>query len=198
MDTPEKNDLPAYTVEQIEEMSIRMASKFHKSVLQYTDNWGRVQEHLQDLAGAFVMGALTATAKLEPGRTGARSYQWKSGRGEILHALRELRREYQREEVSLSVELENDGEGEEVDCLADVIANEKSENPYQVFSEKIDNAAAVDALQGLSERDRYILNARHVEGRQVKEIAVELGLSEGRISQIESAARETLRKQLVA
>lgn len=54
-----------------------------------------------------------------------------------------------------------------------------------------------DALEGLPERERYVLESRYLGGRRLREVADTLGISVSRASQLEQRALERLRARLV-
>jgi RNA polymerase sigma factor (sigma-70 family) len=191
--------LPAYTMEQITDIAVREASKMIETVQRYETRYERVAEHLEDLAGAFVLGALEATKKINPEISGGRGYQYSSGRGKMLHRLNEIKAETSSDAVSLQTVI-GDGEegGGEETTLANTLEDEKSDNPAALLWDSIDREAAGRLLSLLDEKQRAIMVARYVEDKPQYQVAEEMGLSAGRISQIESEAKEIMRKAWAA
>ncbi len=66
----------------------------------------------------------------------------------------------------------------------DLLADHKAVDPADAADRSIAMAEMREAFRGLDERDQKLLFLRHHEGLKVKEIAVVLGISEGRISQL--------------
>lgn len=185
--------LPPYTLQELEDMSIRVAQKHSGGLQLFTVRTDILREHVEDMAGAFMLGALSATKRIEPGRAGARSLQFLNGRAEMYRARKRIYREYMERDISLSAEY---GDEEAGDCLtlADTMADEKSENPLTTFYGRENANAAEEAIRQLPERTQRILVGKYIDGKTGAEIAKELGISEGRVSQIESEARETLKR----
>jgi RNA polymerase sigma factor (sigma-70 family) len=164
----------AYTVEQIQDIAVREASKMVQSLRNYTGREDFIQEYHADLSGAFVMGALTATAKLDPERNGNRSFQWKSGNGAMLDRLNEIKAEYSERMPSIHAEIGGDDEGES-DSLIDAIADEKSENPAEAFGLKLNCEALREAMALLTEEQKAVMLARYVDGLTTEATAEALG-----------------------
>ena len=188
-----------YTQEEIIRLGFSEAMRYKEKLADFAHDYERVGALLDELAGAFVEGALSATGKIETGREGARSYQYTSGKGNLIRRFKGICQEstWKRSmgglaDVSLSAETE--GEEETEGRVSDNYADPKAEDPAEVFGKGIDNAAAVEALQALPERTRQILIARYIDGKTGEQVAEETGLTSGRISQIEKAARETLQR----
>ncbi len=68
---------------------------------------------------------------------------------------------------------------------------DKSEN-----SDNIMNLALKEAMKGLNNREREILDKRYIIGKTQMEIAEDLGISQAQVSRIEKGAINTLRKVL--
>ena len=66
-----------------------------------------------------------------------------------------------------------------------------------INDEDIETSMSVkDAINDLSKREKYIIDARYVSGKTQMEIAEELGISQAQISRIESCAIKSLKKVL--
>lgn len=59
-----------------------------------------------------------------------------------------------------------------------------------------ENAAIKSALQGLSDRERKIINLRYYEGKTQTEISKEIGLSQAQVSRIEKNALLYIKKEI--
>jgi RNA polymerase sigma factor for flagellar operon FliA len=69
--------------------------------------------------------------------------------------------------------------------------------PDEAFLQENSAVVAAARMETLPTRTRRILRAIHVEGMTLKQVGVELGVSESRISQIHTAAVASLRDSLV-
>ena len=58
------------------------------------------------------------------------------------------------------------------------------------------NMSIKDAINDLTTREKYIIDARYVTGKTQMEIAEELGISQAQISRIEEGAIKSLKKVL--
>lgn len=185
--------LPPYTMQELEDMSIRVAQKHSAGLQMFTTRTDILREYVEDMAGAFMLGALSATKRLEPGRAGARSLQFLNGRAEMYRARKRIYREYMERDISLSTEIGDGEDGEEIN-LSDTMEDAKSENPVAVFFGQENANAAEEVIRKFPERTQRILVGRYIDGKTGAQIAQELGISEGRVSQIEKEARETLKR----
>ncbi len=59
----------------------------------------------------------------------------------------------------------------------------------------IENIALREAIKGLSQRERKIINMRFYAGKTQSEIASEIGISQAQVSRLEKGALEQIRKQ---
>ena len=101
-------------------------------------------------------------------------------------------------DTSLNVSLNEDGEGQWQDSLAD-------NGPLQdeVFAETqervVRRAMLVEAMESLSDREKHILTERRLidEPRTLEELSQEFGVSRERVRQIEVRAFEKLQKAMM-
>ena len=104
--------------------------------------------------------------------------------GEIANALDAM-----RSPVSIYEPIYSDG-GDTI-YLCDQIASRDS------FNKDLDIDIAVnDAINDLSDRERYIIEERYITGKTQMEIAEELGISQAQISRLEKSGIETIKKTL--
>lgn len=188
--------LPPYTKEQIEEIAVREASKMIPSLQMYETKYHRIEEHLEDLAGAWVIGALEATKKIDPAneKSGGRGYQFASGRGIMLNRLNEIKAELSCEDISLYQIIGGGEEDGEEGTLLETIEDTKSDNPETALFDKIDQERAYALLDRLTEQQMTVMVSRFVDDKTQEEVAKEMGLTTGRVCQIESEARGIMRR----
>jgi RNA polymerase sigma-32 factor len=101
-------------------------------------------------------------------------------------------------DTSLNVSLSEDGEGQWQDALAD--DGPLQDEVYADRQERISRRAMlVEAMDGLSERERQILTERRLvdEPKTLEELSQEFGVSRERVRQIEVRAFEKLQKAMV-
>lgn len=106
------------------------------------------------------------------------------------------------QEISLDTQIDDDGE-ESFNPIAylESDAPEPSEYLAEQQSEKLQSAALNNALMGLDDRSRRILEARWLgEGRTstLHDLAAEFGVSAERIRQIEQKAMQNVKKMMLA
>jgi RNA polymerase sigma-32 factor len=100
-------------------------------------------------------------------------------------------------DASLNRVVGEDGEQEWMDLLAD-----QRPNPEDIVMGLRDARARSDwlaqALDGLSERERKIIEARHLQGaaQTLEQLGITLGVSKERVRQLETRALEKLREGL--
>jgi len=102
---------------------------------------------------------------------------------EVVNALESL-----REPVSMYEPIYNDG-GDTI-YLFDQISNKKDD--YDLESK----LSIERAINGLKDREKYILNQRYLVGKTQMEIAEELGISQAQISRIEKGAINSIKKKV--
>ncbi|HEX7667024.1 MAG TPA: sigma-70 family RNA polymerase sigma factor [Polyangiaceae bacterium] len=76
------------------------------------------------------------------------------------------------------------------------IADESALNPLQQMEERFESSALMDAIESLPVRERRIVTAHYFQGRQLKAVAQELGVSEPRVSQLHARAMQMLKAAL--
>ena len=72
--------------------------------------------------------------------------------------------------------------------VLDLIENEDSSDPEQLVEISELKAALAKAIDGLSEREKYVISLYYYEGLTLKEIGETLSISESRVSQIHTKA----------
>jgi len=76
------------------------------------------------------------------------------------------------------------------------IADESATSPLDQIEKRMENTALEAAVEALPPRERRIVTAHYFQGAQLKSVAVELGVSEPRISQLHARAMQMLRVSL--
>ena len=76
------------------------------------------------------------------------------------------------------------------------IADEAATSPLDQIEKRMQNTALEAAVEALPPRERRIVTAHYFHGTQLKMVAVELGVSEPRISQLHARAMQMLRATL--
>lgn len=76
------------------------------------------------------------------------------------------------------------------------IADEGATSPLDQIEKRMQNTALEAAVEALPPRERRIVTAHYFHGTQLKMVAVELGVSEPRISQLHARAMQMLRATL--
>ncbi|MEO8797345.1 MAG: sigma-70 family RNA polymerase sigma factor [Polyangiaceae bacterium] len=76
------------------------------------------------------------------------------------------------------------------------IADENAPNPLQQMEERFESRALMTAIESLPVRERRIITAHYFQGCQLKGVALELGVSEPRVSQLHARAMQMLRAAL--
>ena len=101
-------------------------------------------------------------------------------------------------DTSLNVSLNEDGEGQWQDSLVDT--GPLQEEIVADAEERIQrHALLIEAMQGLSDREKHILTERRLvdEPRTLEELSQEFGVSRERVRQIEVRAFEKLQKEMM-
>lgn len=80
--------------------------------------------------------------------------------------------------------------------VLDLIENEDSLNPEELVEISELKAALAKAIDGLSEREKYVISLYYYEGLTLKEIGETLSISESRVSQIHTKAIFRLKGRL--
>jgi RNA polymerase sigma-32 factor len=101
-------------------------------------------------------------------------------------------------DTSLNVSLNEDGEGQWQDSLVDTgpLQDEIVADAEERFQR---HALLIEAMQGLSDREKHILTERRLvdEPRTLEELSQEFGVSRERVRQIEVRAFEKLQKEMM-
>lgn len=108
-----------------------------------------------------------------------------------------LVRQHRRPLVSLSTPLDNDGESE----LGDLIADESAVSPFEAAAAALERRALVQQLRRLEEREEEVLRARFGiddHPMTLAEIGDRLGITRERVRQIEARALGKLRHPSVS
>ena len=82
-------------------------------------------------------------------------------------------------------------EGGDAICVIDQVSDTK--NTDESWLEQI---ALKDAIQHLSDRERYILALRFYEGKTQMEVSNEVGISQAQVSRLEKNAMKQIKKDL--
>jgi RNA polymerase sigma-32 factor len=101
-------------------------------------------------------------------------------------------------DTSLNVSLNEDGEGQWQDSLVDT--GPLQDEIVADSEERIQrHALLIEAMQGLSDREKHILTERRLvdEPRTLEELSQEFGVSRERVRQIEVRAFEKLQKEMM-
>jgi RNA polymerase sigma-32 factor len=101
-------------------------------------------------------------------------------------------------DTSLNVSLNEDGEGQWQDSLAD--NGPLQDEVYAETEERVvRRAMLVEAMESLSDREKHILTERRLidEPRTLEELSQEFGVSRERVRQIEVRAFEKLQKAMM-
>jgi RNA polymerase sigma factor (sigma-70 family) len=112
----------------------------------------------------------------------------------MLDRLNEIKAELTSEDVSIYSSIGGEEDGEEEGSFLETVEDIKSDNPAAVLFGKLDREEAGRRLSLLTERQKAIMVSRYVEEKTQQQVAEELGLSTGRVSQIEAEAREIMRR----
>lgn len=108
-----------------------------------------------------------------------------------------LVRQHRRPLVSLSTPLDNDGESE----LGDIIADESAISPFDAAAASLEKRALIEQLSRLEEREEEVLRFRFgINGfpQTLAEIGENMGITRERVRQIEARALGKLRHPSVS
>jgi RNA polymerase primary sigma factor len=108
-----------------------------------------------------------------------------------------LVRQHRRPLVSLSTPLDNDGDSE----LGDIIADEGAISPFDAAAASLEKRALIEQLSRLEEREEEVLRSRFgINGfpQTLAEIGDNMGITRERVRQIEARALGKLRHPSVS
>jgi RNA polymerase sigma factor for flagellar operon FliA len=171
------------------------------------------QHELEHAHGEGLLGLCIAASRYDPNRNSTfYTYAEHRIRGQIIDGYRSFYRTRTRTEANkvrelstlagsaLSLEVLLEDDTNDAYGLQDAISDTRFEPLYQlskVFGNNLP-AETFEALATLSDRQKTVIYGRYLHGRQQKDIAKELGVTESRISQIESGIIKILRATMVA
>ena len=102
--------------------------------------------------------------------------------------------------VTVSLDAGADAAGDEQGASwATAVADDDIEGDPQAALEQAETTAMLlDAVGSLPERERLVMEAHYRQGRTMRDIAQQLGVSESRVSQLHTRALKLLRTYLIA
>jgi RNA polymerase sigma factor for flagellar operon FliA len=173
----------------VRQIAIRMHRKLPRSVL------------IEDVVAAGTIGLMDALRRFE-GERGAQ-FEWYARvrvRGAILDELRSLDWLSRRQRAEVRARVESGGGAVVVLGFDDLpehlrtVADNDQSSPADLAEQSSDRAALKDAVEHLPAREARIVSMHYFEGHAFKDIAVEFGVSEPRISQLHARAVKMLRE----
>lgn len=134
--TAENGYLPAFTDDQLAEVARKESRKHTETIKQFCKgDFEAAEEHLDDLAQAFALGACEASKRSKDGGA-VRTYQWKYGTGYMLKRMDEI----------LS-EMVQDGKNQQIDHTGGAVANGEDKTDTENLGYVLEgNGAVVNAL----------------------------------------------------
>lgn len=108
--------------------------------------------------------------------------------------IRKLAAEYYS---AFPVSLDDTAGKEDELVLSDIISDPNSPDPLAIITERNEKETLVEAIEGLSERDRLVLALYYQEEMTLKEIGCILDVTESRVCQLHSKALQKLRDKLL-
>lgn len=153
--------------------------------------------NIEDLISIGTIGLIKSINTYKPGKNiKLATYASRCIENEILMHLRKI--SAQRSEVSFDEPLNTDWDGNEL-LLSDILGTEADE-VSRPLEDDADKQVLLEALNGLSEREKRIVSLRFglPRGREYtqKEVADLLGISQSYISRLEKRILERLRKDM--
>jgi RNA polymerase sigma factor FliA len=116
--------------------------------------------------------------------------------GISLERLRRLQQSINRRTVSLEQALTSNEE-DGADCLLESLADDDPEtNPESRLEEAATIASVQEAIAGLPERERLVMERYYKQGASMRAISEQLGISESRVSQLHARALTILRQSM--
>jgi RNA polymerase sigma factor (sigma-70 family) len=188
---------PAFTWEELAEVSRAEALRHHNRLKNLFRTEEQISGIMEELASEFVRGACEAKERAEEGKA-IRSYQWSYGKGRIADYLKKVSATIFSNDKSLSDAVSFNDDGEAESTLADKMEQTREVNPAEAVCESDAGPSAIDTLTELDERTAQIIRRHHIDGLTLQAIADELGLSLGRIHQIEAEGLDQMRRKLQA
>jgi RNA polymerase sigma factor (sigma-70 family) len=180
--TAENGFLPAFTADQLIEVSAKMSRKHVETLSQFCHgDYAAVTDYLDDLSQAFALGALQAAKRAEDGKA-IRTMQWKYGEGYMLRRLHEIISDITLAGKTMPVDhtggaMANGDDTEDAEeAPGYVVEGEGAVSDSLVNSENL--AAAVDAFEDLPADIREVVQLRAIDGLSYEEIGKKLGTSD--------------------
>ena len=154
--------------------------------------WRNVPEH-DELVQEGMIGLVDASRRWQPGRSSFRTYARYRIRGAIVDAIRaRFGRHLTGEEFgrrSQTRSLHDWLRGTDDLTLMDGLVDDEAEDEFQSV---VDREEAFDLWAEISptlpERERFVLWLRHAQGMTLQAVGEVLGVTEGRVSQLEQKA----------
>ena len=181
--TAENGFLPAFTADQLVEVSAKASRKYVETLSQFCKgDFGAVEDHLNDLSQAFALGALKAVQNAKDGQA-VRTYQWKSGEGSMLHRLHEILSDMVQAGKNVPIDhtggaMANGEHTEEADEVQPgyVVEGDGAVTDSLVAME--DKAAAMEAFNALPAKFKGTLELSLLEGKSFKEVSKAFKITE--------------------
>lgn len=180
--TAENGFLPAFTADQLVEVSAKASRKYVETLSQFCKgDFGAVEDHLNDLSQAFALGALEAAKRSEDGKA-IRTMQWKYGEGYMLKKLHVILSDMVQ--AGKNVPIDHTGgamaNGEDIDNAEEapgyVVEGDGAVTEGLVELE--DKAAAMEAFNALPAKFKGTLELSLLEGKSFKEVSKAFKITE--------------------
>jgi len=171
----------AFSTEQLMEVANKVTSGIHNA----TDR--------EDAAQEFVLGALTALDRGDSDKP-IRALQWSYGFGYVKNFLDMQKKNNFRSNRRVDIHATQGDEDEGDTWISGIPSGELT--PPEKLIQQDDCDALNQALQGLNDRERQVLNRHILGGETLEAIGGDYSLSKERVRQIEDRAIEKLRKRL--
>jgi len=198
----ENGFLPAFTADQLIEVSAKMSRKHVETLSQFCHgDFNTVNEYLDDLSQAFALGALTAAKRAKDGKA-IRTMQWKYGEGYMLRRLHEIISDITMAGKSMPVDptggaMANGDDAEDIEEMPGyVIEGEGSVTDSLVNSENL--AAARNAFDDLPADIRQVVQLYAVEEMSFEQIGRIVGVSKPTACRMYREGVELMRRQFAA
>jgi hypothetical protein len=180
--TAENGFLPAFTADQLVEVSAKASRKYVETLSQFCKgDFGAVEDHLNDLSQAFALGALEAAKRSEDGKA-IRTMQWKYGEGYMLKRLHVILSDMVQ--AGKNIPIDHTGgamaNGEDIDNAEEapgyVVEGDGAVTDSLVAME--DKAAAMEAFNALPAKFKGTLELSLLEGKSFKEVSKAFKITE--------------------